>query len=79
MAATIKQTTHEPDQGAAEDMIKPAALQPPLEVSFAEKAPFREEDDNDDMEAGAEDRAVSGRNSQKLDLQLSFIVNSGVS
>jgi hypothetical protein len=28
MAATIKQTAHEPDQGAAEDQLKPPALQP---------------------------------------------------
>jgi len=51
MAATIKQTTHEPDQGAAEDMLKkPAALQPPPEESFPEKTPAREGDD-DGMEA----------------------------
>ena len=58
--ATIKQTAHEPDQGAAEDMIKkPPALQPPPEVSYPEKPPAREGDD-DGMEAvGAEARVVS--------------------
>ena len=45
MAATIKQTAHEPDQGAAEDQLKPPALQPPPQVSFAEKTPAREGDD----------------------------------
>jgi hypothetical protein len=60
MAATIKQTTHEPDQGAAEDMLKkPAALQPPPEESFPEKKPAREGDD-DGMEAvGVEARVVT--------------------
>jgi hypothetical protein len=55
MAATIKQTTHEPDQGAAEDQLRPPALKPP-QVTFAEKAPARE---GEDEGVGAEAKAVS--------------------
>ena len=56
MAATIKQTTHEPDQGAAEDQLKPSALKPPPHVTFAEKVPARE---GDDEGVGGEAKAVS--------------------
>ena len=60
MAATIKQTTHEPDQGAAEDMLKPAAFQPPPQVTFAEKTPFREGDEGTEYLPGGESSALTG-------------------